>query len=402
MKKLRLALAVLLLLSTVATVQAVTGKSVYSWLLEGSANTLKTCADLDDVYADPGTTWVEYKFDANPSDGAGGCQAGGGDGTIAVTFSNCTSGGFDWSSTIGVDAVVVKDGVDGANFYVYDGLSSPADGTVGTLPVGPVSPGVWRDSEEMSDTNLTTPNDGAKGTSHVSFCYDVEEDVPSIAIEKSTNGEDADNPTGPVIPVGDPVAWTYHVQNTGNVALTNVTVTDDQGVAVSCPKTTLAVGESMTCTANGTAAAGQYANLGTATGEYNGTTVSDEDPSHYFGEKPTAIAMPGSSFNAEASAGRVTLTWETGTEIDNAGFNLYRAMLKDGPYTQINEALIAAEGEAVSGASYSFVDALDYGTYYYKLEDVDLYGMSTLHGPVKVTVARPLRRPLYRPALPEF
>jgi hypothetical protein len=115
----------------------------------------------------------------------------------------------------------------------------------------------------------------------------------------------------------------------------------------------------------------------------------------------TAVTGPGSSFNAEASAGRVALTWETDAELDNAGFNLYRALLKDGPYTQINEALIAAQGDAVGGASYSFLDRPDYGTFYYKLEDVNLYGVSTLHGPVKVTLARrPLRSPLYRPRLP--
>jgi len=108
---------------------------------------------------------------------------------------------------------------------------------------------------------------------------------PSIDIEKHTNGEDADTPTGPSIVVGDPVLWEYIVTNTGDVDLTNVEVTDDiLGPIGTIPS--LAVGETQTLTANGIAAAGQYANLGTATGEYNGTTVSDEDPSHYFGETP--------------------------------------------------------------------------------------------------------------------
>ena len=50
-----------------------------------------------------------------------------------------------------------------------------------------------------------------------------------IDIEKATNGEDADNPTGPFILVGDPVEWTYVVTNTGDVQLSNVVVTDDNG-----------------------------------------------------------------------------------------------------------------------------------------------------------------------------
>ena len=132
------------------------------------------------------------------------------------------------------------------------------------------------------------------------------------------------------------------------------------------------------------------------------SAVKDRNISLVITCEETAIALPSTSFTAQAGAGSVTLAWETGTELDNAGFNLYRAMLKDGPYTQINDALIAAQGDAVSGASYSFLDAPDYGTFYYKLEDVDLYGTSTLYGPVKVTVARPLRLPLYRPRLPEF
>ena len=112
----------------------------------------------------------------------------------------------------------------------------------------------------------------------------------------------------------------------------------------------------------------------------------------------TAITLV--SFSAKAGVGGVALAWETGTELDNAGFNLYRATSADGPYTQINEALIAAQGDAVAGSSYSFLDTPGYGTFYYQLEDVDYYGVSTLHGPVEATVARPFRRPLRRPFVP--
>jgi hypothetical protein len=118
-----------------------------------------------------------------------------------------------------------------------------------------------------------------------------------IDIEKATNGLDADTRPGPTLVVGDPVTWTYVVSNIGSVALSNVTVTDDQGVMVSCPQSSLAVGEGMTCTATGLAVAGQYENVGQATGEPpGGAPVTDFDPSHYLG-----ITTPAPSIDIEKS-----------------------------------------------------------------------------------------------------
>ena len=88
---------------------------------------------------------------------------------------------------------------------------------------------------------------------------------------------------GPLIPVGQPVTWTYQVTNGGNSVLTNVEVVDDQGVAVTCPQTALQPGEMMECTGSGTAVAGEYANGATVTGTSPTGEVSSEDLSHYFG-----------------------------------------------------------------------------------------------------------------------
>jgi hypothetical protein len=77
---------------------------------------------------------------------------------------------------------------------------------------------------------------------------------------------DARTRTGPALPFGSTVTWTYIVTNTGNVTLTSVAVTDNKLAAVFCPQTTLAAGALLTCTANGTAIAGQYENVGTAIG----------------------------------------------------------------------------------------------------------------------------------------
>lgn len=52
---------------------------------------------------------------------------------------------------------------------------------------------------------------------------------------------------------GKTVTWTYTVTNTGQTTLDKVKVVDDQltSTAVICPKTSLGVGESMTCSASG-------------------------------------------------------------------------------------------------------------------------------------------------------
>jgi hypothetical protein len=107
-----------------------------------------------------------------------------------------------------------------------------------------------------------------------------------------------------------------------------------------------------------------------------------------------------SCFDFEAVADGVALVWETAAEIDNAGFNVYRATSPDGPYTRVNADMIAAQGSPVAGARYSFTDAPGAGTFYYRLEDVDFNGSSTFHGPLQVTLGSVFARPLYRPTVP--
>lgn len=129
--------------------------------------------------------------------------------------------------------------------------------------------------------------------------------VRGVLIQTATNGVDADLPIGPVIPVGEPVTWTYEVINVVAEALTGVSVVDDQGVAVSCPASALATGESMTCTASATATAGQHGNLGIVSGTLpNVGLVSDVDPSHYFGSDPSlSIEKATNGLDADAPPG---------------------------------------------------------------------------------------------------
>lgn len=97
----------------------------------------------------------------------------------------------------------------------------------------------------------------------------------------------------------------------------------------------------------------------------------------------TAIEL--ASFSAERKAGVVILTWETGSEVNNEGFNIYRAESLSGPFTRINPTLIPAEG-SVSGVRYRFTDTgiKDGVTYYYRLEDINTSGIATAHNTIPV------------------
>ncbi|MBI2471524.1 MAG: right-handed parallel beta-helix repeat-containing protein [Planctomycetes bacterium] len=101
---------------------------------------------------------------------------------------------------------------------------------------------------------------------------------------------------------------------------------------------------------------------------------------------PTIIELV--SFTAKADDdGNVIIRWETASEIDTVGFNLYRARQKNGTYEKINNNTIASEGSDVEGANYRFEDNKPgWGSFYYKIEDVDSYGVKTMHGTVKVRV----------------
>ena len=115
------------------------------------------------------------------------------------------------------------------------------------------------------------------------------------------------------------------------------------------------------------------------------TTTTSVIPTTTTTAEPTLITL--ASFTAEPSNKSVRLIWETSSETDNAGFNVYRSDSADGEYIKINNQLISAKGSFVQGATYEFIDknVKNGKTYYYKLEDIDTAGKSTFHEPVQAT-----------------
>ncbi len=115
-----------------------------------------------------------------------------------------------------------------------------------------------------------------------------------------------------------------------------------------------------------------------------------EDHVYYVSEGTLAVTL--ADLRAEAQSDHVLVTWETVSEANNQGFNLYRSTSPDAAGEKVNATLIPSQAPgSAQGAAYSWQDAdVTAGTtYYYTLEDLDLSGASSLHGPVSVVFQAP-------------
>ena len=216
---------------------------------------------------------------------------------------------------------------------------------------------------------------------------------------------------------GDTLTYTLAVTNNGPASATTVTVADTLPSAVTyisvstTTGTCSEAGGSVTCLlgtmANGgTAAITVVAIAGTPGLVSNTATVTadqtDPNPANNSSTQSETIAAPTSiqlqSFAAQSGtdrngAERVLLTWKTGGEANNLGFNVYREL--NGNRVRLNASLVAGSALWMSGAlpkhsgkSYNWIDpyASSAGAEYW-LEDVDVNGTRTMHGPVSVESA---------------
>jgi hypothetical protein len=76
------------------------------------------------------------------------------------------------------------------------------------------------------------------------------------------------------------------------------------------------------------------------------------------------------------SRSTVVVTWRTASEVNTAGFLLYRGEALDGPFQPLVETAIPAAGDPLVGASYRYEDTdVEWGRrYYYRLEEVERSG----------------------------
>ena len=106
----------------------------------------------------------------------------------------------------------------------------------------------------------------------------------------------------------------------------------------------------------------------------------------YYGHK-TDLGTPGyrrgkplpvelSEFSPRVVEGEIVINWTTESELNNAGFNIYRSTSRTRNFRRINTKLIAGAGTTGQKSTYQFIDttAKQNVSYYYRIEDVDFAG----------------------------
>lgn len=119
-------------------------------------------------------------------------------------------------------------------------------------------------------------------------------------------------------------------------------------------------------------------------------------PAPAGGADPPVPAAVAGRFEAVSDGATVQLAWSVPAESQAVGFQLLRALQRDGPYAPVNPWLIPA----TPNATYAFADlAVDPGaTYHYQLEAVDAAGHKVRRGPLTIAVMPEEFRALEPPA----
>jgi hypothetical protein len=96
------------------------------------------------------------------------------------------------------------------------------------------------------------------------------------------------------------------------------------------------------------------------------------------------VAVQLSSFEALAGDAEALVVWDTASEFNNLGFELWRRLAGQSEYQRITPGIILGHGTTDLSAHYAFKDApLPNGvSAEYLLADIDIDGVTTWHGPI--------------------
>lgn len=355
-------------------------------------------------------------YNATPNDGGGGGGAGGSiiflwgavTGTPNVTLNaNGGRGGDAWDSNNGGTQNGLNadrhgpGGGGGGGVLLYTGTGATTTtavtgGAAGvTLNTAGVTYGASAGGNGITSSGVSLAS--SPGPHSATGCVD-------LSITKSAS-------PSPVI-VNTTLTYTIAVKNNSTTtAATGITVTDaipaqvtfvsvsfvggtggscpaPSGGILTCTFTSLAANATATITVRTTAAV-QYS-LAVNTAIVNATTA-DSNPLNNTAtistpiEGPTAVRL--NSFLAARQGGDVIVSWKSGGEMHNLGFNVYREV--GGEKVRLNPSLISGSAlmmreslEQHAAKTYAWIDRAASAGALYWLEDVDVNGTHTFHGPI--------------------
>jgi uncharacterized repeat protein (TIGR01451 family) len=304
-----------------------------------------------------GDAWDTETFTLANRHGPGG---GGGGGVVLVSGTPASL-----SVAGGADGVTETPGVPYGSTAGTSGISA-TNVALGSSP-GPNSAAV--PCTDVSLTKTASPNPVREGQT-LTYTLVVTNNGPSVA-----TGVTVTDP----LPTTD-VTYVSSATTQGTCSFATVTVT--------CAIGTMNVGVSATITITAMATTPSQA--------INSASVTENQADSLFAnnfatqseliETPTGVKLE--SFTAGATSNGSVLSWKTGGELRNLGFNVYREV--NGQRVRLNSSLIAGSAlimrhalEQHSAKTYAWIDrsaGANNGLYW--LEDVDVDGTRTFHGPI--------------------
>ncbi len=271
-------------------------------------------------------------------------------------------------------------------------------------------------SVSTSSGTATDPNSGNNGA------------TANVTVGAVSNADVQITKTAAPSPVAQSnlLTYTLTVTNNGPASATNVTAVDTLPSVLRFVSVVTSVGTCSQAANVVTCQLGTMANAATATinivvSPQSATIVTNSalvtadqnDPTqaNNLASVTTLVTAPTrihlQSLTAEASTQGVIVRWKTGGELNNLGFNVYRE--QNGTRVRMNSTLVAGSALTMSGylekhagKSYAWVDPAGTPASTYWLEDLDLNGERSMHGPVTASLTAQSSKAVSSPMMSEF
>ncbi|MEM7482163.1 MAG: hypothetical protein AAF481_13385 [Acidobacteriota bacterium] len=122
-----------------------------------------------------------------------------------------------------------------------------------------------------------------------------------------------------------------------------------------------------------------------------GAPDTNPDTSSGPGNEPAAAPEPAPAPQARARDDANRIAWRTASEVDNFGYDIYRAESPDGPFERITEQPLEGAGTTDLPSSYEYFDeTIEYGKeYFYYVESISMNGERQPFTPVSRAAPKP-------------